>query len=92
MDEFKFKSLEELYRKLLPALRTKVADLRRSNVLWVKEIDIWNYLKVLYWRNKKDLTLGEMVNDILSTTNEELIKFVNSEDYDEVKNSDRAYL
>lgn len=85
MNEFKFKSLEELYRKLLPALSTKVADLKRGNIIGIKEIDIWNYLKTFYWRNKQDLTLGEMVDDILSTPNEELLKFVNSADYEEVK-------
>ena len=92
MDELKFTNLEQLYRKLLPALTTKVADLKRSNVVGIKEIDIWNYLKIFYWKTKKDLTLGEMVDDILSTPNEELVKFINSADYDDIKNRDRAVL
>ncbi len=76
MDEIKFKSLEDLYHRLLPAFNTKVADLKRKRVYNVSEIDIWNYLKTYYWRNKKDLTLGEMVNDILSTPEDDLITFV----------------
>ena len=76
MDEIKFKSLEELYQRLLPAFKTKVADLKRTGIYNIREIDIWNYLKNNYWRQKRNLTLGEMVNDILSTPNEELIKFV----------------
>ncbi len=76
MDEFKFKSLGELYQKLLPAFNTKVADLKRQKIYNIREIDIWNYLKTYYWSNKKDLTLGEMVNDILSTPNDDLITYV----------------
>ncbi len=76
MNEFKFKSLEELYQRLLPAFRTKVADLKRNKINNINEIDIWNYLKNYYWKNKKGLTLGEMVNDILSTPNDDLITFV----------------
>ena len=78
MDEFKFKSLEELYQRLLPAFNTKVADLKRANIYNIREIDLWNYLKNNYWKTKRNLTLGEMVNDILSTPNEEIIKFVNN--------------
>ena len=42
MDDFRFKSLGELYKKLLPALNTKVGDLKRANIKYIKEIDsIW---------------------------------------------------
>ena len=53
MDEFRFKSLGELYKKLLPALNTKVGDLKRANIKYIKEIDVWNYLKYNYWKNSK---------------------------------------
>lgn len=76
MDEFRFKSLGELYKKLLPALNTKVGDLNRANIKYIKEMDIWNYLKDNYWKNRSDLTLGEMVNDILSTPNFKLEEYV----------------
>ena len=76
MDEFKFKSLEELYQRLLPAFNTKVADLKRANIYNIREIDLWNYLKNNYWKTKRNLTLGEMVNDILSTPNDDLITYV----------------
>lgn len=76
MDDFRFKSLGELYKKLLPALNTKVGDLKRANIKYIKEIDVWNYLKDNYWKNRSDLTLGEMVNDILSTPNFKLEEYV----------------
>ncbi len=66
MDNYRFKSLEELYKRLLPAFTTKVNDFKREKYNNIKEIDIWNYLKNNLWVNKKDLTLGEMVNDILT--------------------------
>jgi hypothetical protein len=75
MDDFRFKTLEELYRKLLPALNAKVADLKRNKIINITEEDIWNYLKNNYWKNKKDLTLGEMVNDILTTPNIDLQEY-----------------
>ena len=72
MEDFKFTSLEELYKKLLPALSTKVADLKRNNIKYIKEEDIWHYLRNNYWRKADKLSLGEIVNDILSTPNNEL--------------------
>ncbi len=76
MDEIKFKSLEELYIKLLPAFKTKINELERHNIKGIKEETIWNYLKDNYWKNKKDLTLGEMVDDILNTPNDKIVTYV----------------
>ena len=75
MDELKFNSLEDLYKKLLPALRTKINDFKKEGVSYVKEEDIWNYLNDKYWKNKSELTLGEMVNDILCEPIEKIIKY-----------------
>ena len=80
MDDFKFKSLEELYLKLLPAFKVKVADLKRNKIFNINEENIWEYLKINYWQNKKDLTLGEMVNDILTVRCEELVNNIWKED------------
>lgn len=73
MESYRFKSLEELYRKLLPAFRVKVNDLRRHKINYISEKDIWEYLKTSNWTKKQDLTLGEMVNDIITVPNNELI-------------------
>lgn len=75
MDDLKFNSLEELYKKILPALRTKVNELKRNNISYIKEEDIWNYLKNNFWRNKTDLTLGQMVDDIINASNSALEKY-----------------
>ena len=76
MNDMKFRSANELYKKLLPALATKVADLRRNNIKHIKEEDIWQYLKKHYWVKSKELSLNEVVNDILSTPNDELISYM----------------
>lgn len=76
MDDFKFNTLGEVYNKVYPALQTKVTDLKRKNLKHIKEEDIWNYLRKHYWNNKKDLTLYDLVSDILSTPDYELEKYV----------------
>lgn len=75
MDEFKFKSLEELYKKLIPAFNVKINDLRRNNIKGIDRKDIWNYLKSTYWMKREHLTLGEMVNDIITVSDKELIDY-----------------
>lgn len=74
--EFKFTSLEDLFKKVKPALNTKVADLRRHNIRYINEEDIWHYLRKNYWVKAEKLSLGEIVNDILSTPNAELESYM----------------
>lgn len=76
MEEFKFKSLEELYKKLLPAFRVKINDLRRNNITTVNNEDIWNYLKDTTWIRKENLTLGEMVNDIITLSEIDITNYI----------------
>ena len=76
MENIKFKTLEELYNKLLPAFRCKVSDLKRNNINNINEKDIWDYLKINYWSKKQDLTLADMVNDILSLSNNEIVSYI----------------
>lgn len=59
-------SLEELYRKLKPALRSKVNDLNRIGIGYINASDIWNYLKNNVWCKSVNLTLADMVNDIMT--------------------------
>lgn len=72
MEEFRFNTIEQLYNKLLPALKTKKHDLERQNIKYISEKDIWNYLTKNYWQKSSKLTLADMVNDILSTPDFEL--------------------
>ena len=76
MENIKLKTLEELYNRLLPAFRCKVNDLKRNNINNINEKDIWDYLKINYWSKKQDLTLADMVNDILSLSNNEIVSYI----------------
>lgn len=69
MNSEKFESLEELYQRLLPALRTKKKEMIREKMIYVNELFIWKYFCKNVWSGKQALTLGEMVNDILNTDN-----------------------
>lgn len=71
-----FSSLQELYSRVEPALNSKLKDLTRVGVHYVQKADIWNYLKNNVWCKKNNLTLGEIVNDIMTVTNAELEAYV----------------
>lgn len=64
-----FESLEELYKRIKPALITKKNEMNRDGYIYIKEEDIWNYLKEVKWKNARDLSLSEMISDILNTDN-----------------------
>lgn len=73
-----FSNLKELFDRVKPALKSKVKDLKRIGINYVTEIDVWNYLKINYWCKKPGLTLGDIVNDIMTVSNEELENYVQS--------------
>ena len=70
MDDFN--SLKDLYIKVRPALTIKKYELSKYGMVQIVEADIWNYLKKKKWMNTTDLSLSEMVNDILEVNSEEL--------------------
>ncbi len=69
-------SQTELYKKVLPALRTKRHELMLKGIKIVKEIDIWNYNKEYNWKNAKNLTLASMVDNILNTSDKSYEDYV----------------
>ena len=62
-----FSSLEELYNRLKPALETKKMEMGRNGYSYIKIEDIWNYLKEVKWKSANNLSLYEMVSDVLNT-------------------------
>lgn len=76
MDDIKFKSLNELYNRLLPALRSKKKELNKKGYNYIHEEDIWNYLKQNAWKQNVVLTLDKMVDDILNTNNLEFDNYM----------------
>ena len=65
--EVEFKTASELYDRIKPALTTKVEEMRRNGYLYIKEGDIWNYLKEVKWVKSTNLELYQMVSDVLNT-------------------------
>ena len=59
-----YKSEEELFNSLRGAFNVKLR-LIKDNYSYIKMIDIWNYLKLNKWIKTKDLSISEMVNDII---------------------------
>ena len=59
---------QELYKKVLPALKTKVSDLRSFGISEIDEKDVWKYLVNEVW-DEKERTISEIVNDILNCPN-----------------------
>ena len=72
--DYEFKSLEELYNRIKPALRSKAKEFLKIGMSHVKEADIWNFLTQNKWKNAKGLSLSVMIEDIFNI------------DYDEVNN------
>ena len=77
--DIEFNSIKELYERLLPALNTKIAELRRYDLDYIKKEDIWNYLKVTKWEKATNLLLYQMVDDILNLDNDEIDRYVKEE-------------
>ena len=59
-----FRNINELYRRVLPALTTRVNELKIQNIN-ISEQEIWDYL-LPKWKLTTNLSLDEIVNDILN--------------------------
>ena len=70
-----FRSQKELYLNLVPALNVKMKLLKRNKMDDITKEDIWNYLKDNKWNNSVDLTLADMVNDIIHVDNNEVSNY-----------------
>ena len=74
--ETEFNSLLDLYKKLYPALTTKKNEIKKTGREYIREEDIWNSLKESKWKSSSNLTLSEMVNDILECNVEVLDLYI----------------
>lgn len=64
-----FNSLEDLFKRLKPALYSKVLELKRMGLEYIKEEDIFNYLAQNSWSKKDNLSIADLTNDILYLDN-----------------------
>ena len=73
---YEYKSQLELYQGLIPAMNVKLKMLKKSDYRDITRDDIWNYLKENKWKMSVDLTLADMVHDIIHVDHSELARFV----------------
>ena len=80
-----YSSLKELYLRLKPAFAVKLR-LNKKNYPYIKNADIWNYLSVSKWKKANNLSISEMVDDIIH------VDITNVDSYlkEKIKNSDRV--
>lgn len=67
--DIEFNDIKELYERLKPALNAKISELKRFDLDYIKAEDIWNYLKENKWTKAQDLSLYQMVDDIMNLEN-----------------------
>ena len=72
-----FNNLQELKTRITPALNTKVKEINS----YVTEEDIWKYLKTK-WKTSTNLTLYDIINDIIKLKKEEIEEYIRSEKND----------
>ncbi len=72
-----YKTQLDLYKELIPALNVKLRLLKNKDYTNIKREDIWDYLKEAKWKNSINLTLADMVQDIIHTDNEEIFSYFN---------------
>ncbi len=80
-----FSSISELYDRVKPALKSKALELKKLKMDYIKEVDIWNCLVELRWKNEKGLVLADIVDDILNIDNKIIDNYV-KEKIKKVKN------
>lgn len=73
-------TLKDLYNRVLPALKSKVKELKNNHLSFVTEKDVWNCLKNTKWKEESDLTLYDIVNDILFIEEKKIIAYLNTKE------------
>lgn len=75
MNNLTFNNLYELFTRLKPALNSKVKELKNNGIKYINQDFIWNCLKDTKWKLEINLTLNDMVEDILNTSNEYFVTY-----------------
>lgn len=70
--DYEFSSLEELYKRVRPALKSKVDELQKYGNLSISMYDLWKCLIINKWRGGTGLMLSDIVDDILNTSFDEI--------------------
>ena len=74
--DYEFTSVLDLKAHIKPALDSKVKELQRKNIKYVDQDDIFEYLRNMVWPLRTNLTLYNIVDDILNTDNRVFCNYV----------------
>lgn len=72
--DIEFKSIQELKKRVEPALKTKIKEMKTNHYNYEEE-DLWNYLTEYKWKKANNLTLYDIINDILNLTSKDLEEY-----------------
>ena len=72
--DYEFNSKEELYERVLPALKIKTNEIKRLGNTKITCLDVWNHLIQSNWKCGNNLMLSDIVNDILCLDSNKFIK------------------
>lgn len=72
-----YNSQKELFEALNGAFNVKLR-LIKNEYNYIDKTDIWNYLKINKWCKDKNLSLSEMVNDIIEVDITKVDLFIKS--------------
>ena len=70
--DIEFNSIKELYKRVMPALRCKKRILLKKGIK-TKEEDIFKYLANEKWSKAENLTLSDIVSDIINVKDDVFI-------------------
>lgn len=73
-----YSSEKELFNDLKGALKVKLRIIKEKYD-YISMLDIWNYLKLNKWRYDQNLTISEMVNDIIDVDIIKVDTFIKSQ-------------
>lgn len=74
--ELEFKSERELYERVLPALKSKKAELKRKGYKNITEENMWRFLATEIFTKMIDLTLADVVSYIMHIDEERLAQYI----------------
>ena len=71
-----YNNMQELYNALIPAFNVKLRLFKNSEYENIQKKDIWEYLKNNKWIQSIDLTISEMVSDIINVDGYKVKKYI----------------
>ncbi len=80
-----YQSKGQLFNDLKPAFQVKLTLLEHTDYNYIRDIDIWNYLKVSKWSRSVGLGISDMTDDIINVDITSVDKFLKDRLYHEKK-------